>query len=127
MIKAGEIDAQENPLTNTVTYGVHKFHRFHTHQQSFLHFAADLPAPADVRRLARRPASGDAESRDRGGRVPARAARAGGGRTRARRSRPQGCEIVELTAEQHEAFAKAVQPILTRRARCTATELFKLI
>src|SRR5262249_16010263 len=29
MIKAGEIDAQENPLTNTVTYGVHKFHRFH--------------------------------------------------------------------------------------------------
>ena len=30
MIKAGTIDAQENPLTNTVTYGVHKFHRFHT-------------------------------------------------------------------------------------------------
>ena len=30
MIKASEIDAQENPLTNTVTYGVHKFHRFHT-------------------------------------------------------------------------------------------------
>ena len=30
MIEAGEIDAQENPLANTVTYGVHKFHRFHT-------------------------------------------------------------------------------------------------
>src|SRR5690349_18669526 len=29
-IKAGAIDAQENPLSNTVTYGVHKFHRFHT-------------------------------------------------------------------------------------------------
>ena len=29
-IKAGKIDAQENPLANTVTYGVHKFHRFHT-------------------------------------------------------------------------------------------------
>jgi len=29
-ITAGEIDAQENPLSNTVTYGVHKFHRFHT-------------------------------------------------------------------------------------------------
>ncbi len=25
MTKAGTIDAQENPLTNTVTYGVHKF------------------------------------------------------------------------------------------------------
>jgi TRAP-type C4-dicarboxylate transport system substrate-binding protein len=30
MIKAGTLDAQENPLANTVTYGVHKFHRFHS-------------------------------------------------------------------------------------------------
>src|SRR3974390_2543945 len=29
-IKTGTIDAQENPFANTVTYGVHKFHRFHT-------------------------------------------------------------------------------------------------
>lgn len=29
-IKAGEIDAQENPLANTVDYGVHKMHRYHT-------------------------------------------------------------------------------------------------
>ncbi|MGA6999343.1 MAG: TRAP transporter substrate-binding protein, partial [Pseudolabrys sp.] len=30
MIKAGTLDAQENPLANTVTYDVHKFHKFHT-------------------------------------------------------------------------------------------------
>ncbi|MGH7227487.1 MAG: TRAP transporter substrate-binding protein, partial [Gemmataceae bacterium] len=30
MIKAGTLDAQENPLANTVTYGVHNFHKFHT-------------------------------------------------------------------------------------------------
>ena len=29
-IPLGTLDAQENPLANTVTYGVHKFHRFHT-------------------------------------------------------------------------------------------------
>src|SRR5262245_61976414 len=29
-IKAGTIDAQENPFANTVTYHVHKFHNFHT-------------------------------------------------------------------------------------------------
>jgi hypothetical protein len=29
MIKAGTLDAQENPLAKTVTYGVHKFHKFH--------------------------------------------------------------------------------------------------
>src|SRR6478609_4614187 len=30
MIKAGTLDAQENPLANTVTYGVHNFYKFHT-------------------------------------------------------------------------------------------------
>src|SRR6185312_3914620 len=35
MITAGTIDAQENPLSNTVTYGVHKFHRFHTLSNHF--------------------------------------------------------------------------------------------
>src|ERR1051325_7921546 len=29
-IKAGTIDAQENPFANIVTYGVHKFHPFHS-------------------------------------------------------------------------------------------------
>jgi TRAP-type transport system periplasmic protein len=29
-VVSGTIDAQENPLANTVTYGVHKHHRFHT-------------------------------------------------------------------------------------------------
>src|SRR5262249_55096824 len=30
MIKADRLDAQENPLANTVTYGVHKFREFPT-------------------------------------------------------------------------------------------------
>src|SRR5262249_27663015 len=34
-IKNGELDAQENPLSNTVTYGVHAFHRFHTLSNHF--------------------------------------------------------------------------------------------
>ena len=29
-LKAGEVDAQENPLANTVDYGVHNLHRYHT-------------------------------------------------------------------------------------------------
>ncbi len=57
MIKAGTIDAQENPLSNTVTYGVHKFHRFHTlsnhfyiSRPIFLHRNAFDAWPADVQR-----------------------------------------------------------------------------
>ena len=34
-IKAGMIDAQENPFSNTVTYGVHKLHKFHTASNHF--------------------------------------------------------------------------------------------
>ena len=34
-IKAGKLDAQENPFSNTVTYGVHTFHRFHTETNHF--------------------------------------------------------------------------------------------
>ncbi|MAQ56338.1 MAG: hypothetical protein CMM82_05580, partial [Rhodospirillales bacterium] len=30
MVKAGTLDAQENPLANTITYKVHKYHRYHT-------------------------------------------------------------------------------------------------
>ena len=31
----GTLDAQENPLANTVTYGVHKFHKYHTLSNHF--------------------------------------------------------------------------------------------
>src|SRR5882762_1861655 len=54
-ITAGEIDAQENPLSNTVTYGVHKFHRSHTltihfyiSRPIFLHRAAFDNWPGDL-------------------------------------------------------------------------------
>ena len=34
-VKAGTVDAQENPFANTVTYGVHKYHRFHSATNHF--------------------------------------------------------------------------------------------
>ena len=45
-IKAGKLDAQENPFSNTVTYGVHQFHRFHTATNHFYVSTTDLRAPA---------------------------------------------------------------------------------
>ena len=57
MIKAGTLDAQENPLANTVTYGVHKFHKFHTltyhfyiSRPIFLHRASFDAWPDDLQR-----------------------------------------------------------------------------
>ena len=77
MIKAGTLDAQENPLANTVTYGVHKFHKFHTltshfyiSRPIFLHRAAFEAWPDDLQ-------ARDAEGGARSGRFPAPARRRG--------------------------------------------------
>jgi TRAP-type C4-dicarboxylate transport system substrate-binding protein len=110
-ITAGEIDAQENPLSNTVTYGVHKFHRFHTltnhfyiSRPIFLHRTAFESWPPELQE-AMRAAVQDAIAFQRDLHVreeeDARQAIAAA-----------GCEIVELTPDQHAAFAAAVQPLL---------------
>ncbi len=111
MIKAGTIDAQENPFANTVTYGVHKFHRFHTvsnhfyvSRPIFLHRGAFDAWPQDVQ-AAMRKAVTDAVAFQRGLALEE-------DRDARRAIEIQGCEIVELSAPEHAAFAAAVQPLL---------------
>jgi len=111
MIKAGTIDAQENPFANTVTYGVHKFHRFHTvsnhfyvSRPIFLHRGAFDAWPEDLQ-AAMRKAVTDAVAFQRGLALEE-------DRDARRTIAAQGCEIVELSAHEHAAFATAVQPLL---------------
>ena len=110
MIKAGDIDAQENPLSNAVTYGVHKFHRFHSltshfyiSRPVFVHRTAFDAWPSDLRaamRSAVRRAIAFqrdlhvAEEKDAHSAIAA-----------------QGCEITELTREEHDEFAERVKPL----------------
>ena len=125
MIKTGTIDAQENPLTNTVTYGVHKFHRFHTlsnhfyvSRPIFLHRAAFDAWPDDLQR-AMRQAIKDAVAFQRGLHVQEE--------QDARRAiESDGCEIVELSADEHKAFAAAVKPLLDQARGTYGPELFEL-
>lgn len=110
-IAAGEIDAQENPLSNTVTYGVHKFHRFHTltshfyvSRPIFVHRPTFDGWPDDLRR-AMQQAVTDAIAFQRDLHVreeddARRAIEAAGG------------EVIELTAAEHDAFVTAVAPML---------------
>jgi TRAP-type C4-dicarboxylate transport system substrate-binding protein len=124
-IKAGEIDAQENPLTNTVTYGVHKFHRFHTlsnhfyvSRPIFLHRATFDGWPKDLQE-AMRAAVADAVAfqRDLHETEEDDAAKA---------IAAEGSEIVELDSGQHAQFARAVQPLLTDARKDYGEALFKL-
>ena len=41
--------------------------------------------------------------------------------------RAEGCEIVELDNAQHDAFAKAVQPIYAEARKQLGDELFRLM
>jgi C4-dicarboxylate-binding protein DctP len=125
MIKAGEIDAQENPLTNTVTYGVHKFHRFHTisnhfyiSRPIFLHRPTFDGWPADLKEAMQRAVTDSVafqrelhvkEEEDAEAAIKA-----------------EGCEIVTLDGKQHDAFAAAVQPIYAEARKLLGDELFKL-
>jgi TRAP-type C4-dicarboxylate transport system substrate-binding protein len=124
-IKAGTIDAQENPFANTVTYGVHNFHRFHTvtnhfyisrpifmHRPTFDAWPADLQ---DAMRAAVKRAvdfqRGLAIEEDRDARDAILAA---------------GCEIAELNASEHGQFRAAVTPLLTEARGTYGSEMFAM-
>jgi tripartite ATP-independent transporter DctP family solute receptor len=126
MIKAGTLDAQENPLANTVTYGVHHFHKFHTltshfyiSRPIFLHRASFESWPEDIQRAMQKAVTeavafqrGLAEEENVASRKTIEAA---------------GCEIVELNADEHAAFVAAVQPLLADARKMYGEEMFKLL
>jgi TRAP-type C4-dicarboxylate transport system substrate-binding protein len=125
MIAAGTIDAQENPLSNTVTYGVHKFHRFHTlsnhfyiSRPIFLHRTAFDAWPADLQD-AMRSAVTEAVAFQRGLHVQEE-------KDARKAIEAQGCEIVELSAAEHDAFAAAVDPLLSEARATFGRALFDL-
>ena len=109
-VKAGTLDAQENPFANTVTYGVHNFHQFHTASNHFyisrpifLHRPTFESWPEELQ-LEMQAAVSDAVEFQRG-------LKDGEEEAAAAAIREMGGEIVELTPEDVEAFVDAVSPI----------------
>jgi TRAP-type C4-dicarboxylate transport system substrate-binding protein len=109
-IKGGTIDAQENPFANTVTYGVHKFHRYHAvtnhfyiSRPIFLHRAAFDAWPERLQQAMEEAVAAAVLFQRNLAVVEDKEARAA--------IEAQGCEITELTSDQLEAFAAAVRPI----------------
>jgi len=109
-IKAGTIDAQENPFSNTTTYGVHKFHKFHTASN---HFYLSRPIFFNKTQFDAWPKELQEEMRA--------AVRDAVGFQRALHVKEEedamvdikkeGGTIVELTPEEHQKFVDAVKPI----------------
>ncbi len=126
MIKAGTLDAQENPLANTVTYGVHKFHKFHTltyhfyiSRPIFLHRASFDAWPDDLK-AAMQAAVTEAVAFQRTLAVEEH-------ESSRKIIEEAGCEIVELNAQQHAAFVAAVQPLLADGRKMYGEEMFRMV
>jgi TRAP-type transport system periplasmic protein len=125
-IKAGTLDAQENPFANTVTYGVHKFHCFHTvsnhfyiSRPIFLHRPTFEAWPAELQHgmraaIARAVAFQRelAIEEDREARAAILAA---------------GGDITELSADEHALFRAAVAPLLDEARSTYGREMFDMI
>lgn len=126
MIKAGTLDAQENPLANTVTYGVHNFHKYHTlsshfyiSRPIFLHRASFDAWPKDLQ-AAMQKAVTEAVAFQRELAVEEN--------TQSRQAiEAAGCEIVELNAAEHDAFVAAVQPLLVDARGMYGEPMFKMV
>jgi tripartite ATP-independent transporter DctP family solute receptor len=126
MIKAGTLDAQENPLANTVTYGVHKFHKFHTltshfyvSRPVFLHRATFDAWPEDLQRAMRKAVS-EAVAFQRELAVEEH--------DQSRKAiEAAGCAIVELSAAEHAAFVDAVAPLLADARKVYGEEMFGMV
>src|SRR5580704_3235982 len=109
-VKAGTLDAQENPFANTVTYGVHKYHRFHSatnhfylSRPIFLHRPTFDAWPRELQEEFRR-AVADAIGFQRELHVKEE-------EDAMTAIRAEGGEILELTPDEHNQFVAAVTPI----------------
>jgi tripartite ATP-independent transporter DctP family solute receptor len=126
MVKAGTLDAQENPLANTVTYGVHKFHKFHTltshfyiSRPIFFHRATFDAWPKDLQAAVQQAVT-EAVAFQRELAVEEN-----------KQSREvieaQGCVINALTAVEHNTFVAAVAPLLEDARSMYGAELFSMV
>jgi tripartite ATP-independent transporter DctP family solute receptor len=124
-VKAGTLDAQENPFANTVTYGVHNFHKFHSATN---HFYLSRPIFVHRQSFDSWPKAIQEELRAAAAEaiVVQRAAHVKEEEDAQAAIRKAGGEILTLTPEQHKAFVAAVNPIYGEARRQYPRELLGL-
>ena len=127
MIKAGTIDAQENRFANSCpTYGVHKFHHFHTvtnhfyvSRPIFVHRQTFDAWPEDLREAMRKAVTGAVAMQREFAIEEDKAAR--------QAILGQGCEILDLSEDEHATFAAAVQRLLVEGRETYGQKMFDLL
>ena len=126
MVVDGTLDAQENPLANTVTYGVHKFHKYHTlsshfyiSRPIFFHRTSFDSWPTDIQQAMQKAVTeAVAAQRDMAIEEHKQSLKA---------ILDAGCEVVELNVKEHAAFVEAVQPLLNDSKKMYGEEMFRML
>jgi TRAP-type C4-dicarboxylate transport system substrate-binding protein len=109
-VRTGAVDAQENPFANTVTYGCHKVHRYvtltnHCYMSRGLYLSrAQYERWPEQLKAAIQRAAREAIALQREYAVAEE-------ETARRTLEAEGCEFVELTADERAAFVRAVKPV----------------
>jgi tripartite ATP-independent transporter DctP family solute receptor len=124
-IRSGEVDAQENPLANTVTYGVDKHHKHVTMSGHlygargvFVHKTSFDAWPENVQKAVRE-AARDAIAFQR------KLAAEKEHEIRLQLEK-EGVAFVDLTAKERAAFREAVQPLLKDARRRLGHEIMAM-
>jgi len=125
-VVSGAVDAQENPLANTVDYGAHKVHRFHTltghcylsrglymNRAEFERWPRELQD--GIQRAAREAIVAQRDLAVEEETVARKAIESAGG------------EVLELTRAERAAFARLVQPLHDEMRRRFGDEVFSLL
>lgn len=125
-VKAGTIDAQENPLANTVTYGVHHFHPYHTLTSHFYLSRGiwtnrdQVDGWPDDLRDALHAAIPDAVAYQRDLAVEEE--------TVSQQALDEaGCETVTLTSDEHQQFVDRVAPLYEESRKTFGGTMFELL
>lgn len=123
-VRAGAIDAQDNPLTNIYHFEIHRYHRYLTLSAHFFGVAALLCHaatchgwPAEVRQAVEE-AAREAEAAQR-----AIAAAAADGEVLSKLD-PARTEIIRLTDTERAVFVDALAPVVARARDRLGARLF---
>ena len=122
----GTIDAQENPLANTVAYDVHKYHKYHTLSNHFYisrcimcNLDQYIQWPTKIKNIIEKAIKDSIEFQ----------------RSEAEKETilsyntliKHGCEIIDLNSEESNKFKEIVQPIYNEAKDLFKVDIFDLI
>jgi len=125
-IVSGAVDAQENPLANTVDYGAHKVHRYHTLTAHCYLSRGIYMNRAEFERWPRELQQG-IQSAAREAVAAQRDLAVEEEQTARKAIESTGGEVVELTPAERAAFARAVKPLHDEARRRFGEEVFALL